>query len=186
MGNFRKLRAEHDPRKGKYTILDNEVFFLQKPLSLNATAVYVKLLSLPPDWYLTQSYIANCFNVGTETISKAFNELRSQGYLNWEEIAKGRFGRKYTIKEITNGTLTEEHMSNSDSEIPRQKNHNKKNITVNTEPYINTNDINTNNINTKKYNKKSKSKLVSSDSEVTKPENETDALDEDGNKITFR
>lgn len=186
MGNFTKLRAEHDPKKGKYTILDNEVFFLQKPLSLNAMAVYVKLLSLPPDWYLTQSYIADCFKVGTEVISKAFNELKSQGYLDWKEIAKGRFGRKYTLKEITNGTLTEEHMSNSDSEIPRRKNHSKKDVTVNTESYININNINTNDINTKKYNKKSKSKLVSPDGETTTPENETDALDEDGNKITFR
>lgn len=186
MGNFIKLRAGHDPRKGKYTILDNEVFFLQKPLSLNAMAVYVKLLSLPPDWYLTQSYIADCFKVGTEVISKAFNELKSQGYLDWEEIAKGRFGRKYTLKEITNGTLIEEHMCNSEAEIPKRKNHSKKDITVNTEPYINTNDINTKDINTKKYKKKSKSKLVSSNGEVTTPENETDALDEDGNKITFR
>ena len=113
------LRKE---KKGNFTVIDNAIF-KDHTLSLKATGLLCKMLSLPDNWEYSVQGLSKLTSDGISSITSGLKELTNAGYFRREQRYKdGKFaGYEYIISEtkkcdfpftenpITENTLTENH-----------------------------------------------------------------------------
>ena len=113
------LRKE---KKGNFTVIDNAIF-KDYDLSLKATGLLCKMLSLPDNWEYSVKGLAKLTSDGISSITSGLKELTNAGYFRREQRYKdGKFaGYEYIISEtkkcefpfsenlITENTITENH-----------------------------------------------------------------------------
>lgn len=113
------LRKE---KKGNFTVIDNAIF-KDNNLSLKATGLLCKMLSLPDNWEYSVKGLSKLTSDGISSITSGLKELTDAGYFRREQRYKdGKFaGYEYIISEtkkgdfpfaenpITENTLTENH-----------------------------------------------------------------------------
>lgn len=113
------LRKE---KKGNFTVIDNAIF-KDYDLSLKATGLLCKMLSLPDNWEYSVKGLSKITSDGISSITSGLKELTDAGYFRREQRYKdGKFaGYDYIISEtkkcdfpfsenpITENTLTENH-----------------------------------------------------------------------------
>lgn len=141
-----------------YTVIDN-TFLKDTRLSMQAKGLFCYLLSLPEDWIIYQSEIANHFANSIGAVKKTIKELESFGYLKITRILNtdGKKGYKtsYTIienpmeeeKEINNSNENKGSENEKVSTFFYSQNSTVEISTVEKRPLLNTNKQNTNNTN---------------------------------------
>ena len=91
-------------KKKDYTIIHNG-FLRQNKMSLKTKGLMAYLLSLPDDWKIWVTELANNHSDGITSIKNALKELERFGYLKRDRIRdlKGRMiGMEYILREIPN------------------------------------------------------------------------------------
>lgn len=122
-------------KKTDYTVISN-VFLRDEKLSLKSKGLLAYVLSLPNDWVLYVSELANHHKDGTSAIYSAFKELIEHGYVRRKrERIDGKLkGIDYIISETP-------ILENLNFENLNQKNSNEENQAL-----LNTNNNKVNNI----------------------------------------
>ena len=121
-------------KKTDYTVISN-VFLRDEKLSLKSKGLLAYVLSLPNDWVLYVSELANHHKDGTSAIYSAFKELTELGYVRRKrERIDGKLGGiDYIISETP--ILENLNVENLNQEILNQENQqllNTNNNKVNT------------------------------------------------------
>lgn len=89
-------------KNDNFTVLSNDCFFEQPPLSLEAKGLLCQMFSLPDSWNHSIAGYRKLCGVGERKIKNIFKELKERGYLKIEQIpprysASGRFAYIYHI-----------------------------------------------------------------------------------------
>ena len=108
--NLKKQRALHN---SNFTICHNEILFTKindKPISLEAIGLFLRLLSLPPDWDLNYAGLSVICGCCKDKIERLLTELKQAGYLTMiAERVKGKIkGHNYYLNETINMNLWNE------------------------------------------------------------------------------
>ena len=110
-------------KRSNFTVLDNTAI-RDKSLSLKALGLYVKMMSLPPEWNYSVAGLAAICKEGMSAIRSCLKELEEAGYLVRERKnnEKGYFVYSYTLYEmpqtphIENSHTVEEHTEEAHAE----------------------------------------------------------------------
>ena len=88
-------------KRSNFTVLDNTAI-RDKNLSLKALGLYVKMMSLPPEWNYSVAGLAAICKEGMSSIRSALKELEEAGYLTRDRKnnEKGYFVYEYTLREL--------------------------------------------------------------------------------------
>lgn len=88
-------------KRSNFTVLDNTAI-RDKDLSLKALGLYVKMMSLPPEWNYSVAGLAAICKEGMSSIRSALKELEQAGYLTRDRKnnEKGYFVYEYTLREL--------------------------------------------------------------------------------------
>lgn len=88
-------------RRSNFTVLPNEML-QDSRLSLRATGLLSRMLSLPSDWKFSADRLAQgCEQDGRKVVLNAMNDLQSHGYLRRqrERVGNGRFATVVTVSD---------------------------------------------------------------------------------------
>lgn len=116
------LRKE---KKGNFTVIDNAIF-KDYSLSLKATGLLCKMLSLPDNWEYSVKGLSKITNDGISSITSGLKELTKAGYFRREQRFKdGKFaGYDYIISEtkkcdfpITENLITENTITENQAQL---------------------------------------------------------------------
>ena len=129
------LRKE---KKNNFTVIDNAIF-KDRTLSLKATGLLCKMLSLPDNWEYSVQGLSKLTTDGISSITSGLKELTEAGYFRREQRYKdGKFaGYEYIISETKK------------CEFPFSENPLTENTITENHAQLNTNSLSTNSLSTK-------------------------------------
>lgn len=93
-----KLTIVKDEKNEKGYIVISKAFILDKTLSSKAKGMLLQLLSLPPSWKPTIRGFESTFKESHGAITRTFEELRKEGYLQIKEISMSEY--EYIVHEV--------------------------------------------------------------------------------------
>ena len=137
-------------KRSNFTVLDNTAI-RDKNLSLKALGLYVKMMSLPPEWNYSVAGLAAICKEGMSSIRSALKELEQAGYLTRDRKnnEKGYFVYEYTLRELPQTPHTEKQHaveSHTDESQTEKRTQLKKES-------LSTKELNINELNKEKENK---------------------------------